>query len=44
MLPVWTDIKVLMSIKWTSEEFRDYEPEGIFQNVLYTFKLDPTAA
>ena len=41
-LPLWTDIKILMDIKWKSS-LQDFSPDSgiLFQNVLYTVKFAP---
>ena len=41
-LPLWTDIKILMDIKWKSS-LQDLSPDSgiLFQNVLYTVKFAP---
>ena len=45
-LPVWTNIKVLMTIDWTSSEFQEYltAQKTIFQSALYTIRFDPVDA
>ena len=45
-LPVWTNIKVLMTIDWTSSEFEEYltAQKTIFQSALYTIRFDPVDA
>jgi hypothetical protein len=41
-IPVWTDIKVLMTIDWSSSQFtRDSEESLVFQNLLYTILFNP---
>jgi hypothetical protein len=40
-LPVWTDIKMIMNIEWTSLDYSEYKQPGTFQNVMYTIQLSP---
>ena len=42
-IPVWTDVKILMSIYWTSSLANDgdYQFNTIFQPALYTIKYEP---
>jgi hypothetical protein len=42
-IPVWTDIKILMSIDWTSSKFgSSFESkQTVFQHAMYTIKFAP---
>lgn len=43
-LPIWTDIKLIMYIEWTSKNYSEYRQPGTFQNVMYTMQLSPKTA
>lgn len=42
-IPVWADIKILMTIDWTSTKFgSSYQTtKKVFQNAMYTIKFAP---
>ena len=42
-IPVWADIKILMTIDWTSTKFgASYKTsKKVFQNAMYTIKFAP---
>jgi hypothetical protein len=43
-IPVWTDVKILMSIDWTSSKFDSaiQTDHTLFQNAMYTIKFVPS--
>lgn len=42
-IPVWQDVKILMSLDWVSSKYNSSEqhPKSIFQNAMYTIQLNP---
>lgn len=42
-IPVWSDVKILMTIEWTSSEFDLKVSGNVFQNALYTIKFAPVS-
>jgi hypothetical protein len=42
-IPIWQDVKILMSIKWTSSKYEIEENSHIFQHAMHTIYFNPTA-